>query len=350
MSDLPELHWLHGKPTATGRLKSTPEDFKVSEDLGFTLDGEGEHVMVRVRKTGCNTAFVAEKLAKFAGIHPRDASYAGLKDRNAVTEQWFCLRMPGKEMPDFSQFTLEGCEILTTTRQQRKLRIGTLKGNHFTLVLRDISDVTSVETRLVEIQKQGVPNYFGVQRFGRNGDNLRQAWRWATNEIRVKERSKRSFYLSAARSAMFNHLVSQRLERHIYTQVLCGDAMQLHGKRSWFVAEEAELAQTQTRYEEHDIHITAPLPGKGDLGTQVQALIFETDNLADYEALWSLAQQERVDTTRRAINLLPENMSWHWLDDTTVSLSFFLPAGSFATSVVRELILLGNIDAENISE
>ncbi|MFN6886275.1 tRNA pseudouridine(13) synthase TruD, partial [Proteus mirabilis] len=101
----------------------------------------------------CNTAFVAEKLAKFAGIHPRDASYAGLKDRNAVTEQWFCLRMPGKEMPDFSQFTLEGCEILATTRQQRKLRIGTLKGNHFTLVLRDISDVTSVETRLVEIQK-----------------------------------------------------------------------------------------------------------------------------------------------------------------------------------------------------
>lgn len=97
MSDLPELHWLHGKPTATGRLKSTPEDFKVSEDLGFTLDGEGEHVMVRVRKTGCNTAFVAEKLAKFAGIHPRDASYAGLKDRNAVTEQWFCLRMPGKD-------------------------------------------------------------------------------------------------------------------------------------------------------------------------------------------------------------------------------------------------------------
>ncbi|WP_234370053.1 tRNA pseudouridine(13) synthase TruD [Proteus mirabilis] len=107
---------------------------------------------------------------------------------------------------------------------------------------------------------------------------------------------------------------------------------------------------TQTRYEDHDIHITAPLPGKGDLGTQAQALIFETDNLADYEALWSLAQQERVDTTRRAINLLPENMSWHWLDDTTVSLSFFLPAGSFATSVVRELILLGNIDAENISE
>ncbi|WP_311750870.1 tRNA pseudouridine(13) synthase TruD [Proteus columbae] len=350
MSDLPELHWLHGKPQATGLLKSIPEDFIVCEDLGFTLDGEGEHVMVKIRKTGCNTAFVAEKLAKFVGIHPRDASYAGLKDRNAVTEQWFCLRMPGKEMPDFSQLVLEGCEILETTRQQRKLRIGTLKGNHFTLVLREISDRDFVDTRLAQIKAKGIPNYFGAQRFGRNGDNLRQAMRWATDEIRVKERGKRSFYLSAARSAMFNHIVSKRLEYDLYSKVILGDAMQLHGRGSWFVVDEAELAQTQTRYEEHDVHITAPLPGKGDLGTQSQALDFETENLAEYEDFWSLARQERVDNTRRAINVLPENMSWNWVDDTTVSLSFFLPAGSFATSVVRELILLGNDDAENIGE
>ncbi|WP_193016373.1 tRNA pseudouridine(13) synthase TruD [Proteus sp. FME41] len=350
MSELPEFHWLHGKPQATGLLKSVPEDFIVCEDLGFTLDGEGEHVMVKIRKTGCNTAFVAEKLAKFVGIHPRDASYAGLKDRNAVTEQWFCLRMPGKEMPDFSQLVLDGCEILETTRQQRKLRIGTLKGNHFTLVLRDISDRDFVDTRLALIKAQGIPNYFGVQRFGRNGENLRQALRWATDEIRVKERSKRSFYLSAARSAMFNHLVSKRLECDLYSTVMLGDAMQLHGRGSWFVVDEAELTQTQTRYEEHDIHITAPLPGKGDLGTQSQALDFEAKNLAEYETLWSLARQERVDNTRRAINVLPEEMSWNWIDDTTVSLSFFLPAGSFATSVVRELILLGNDDAENIGE
>lgn len=350
MNELPELQWLHGKPLATGLLKAKPEDFIVREELGFTLDGEGEHVMVKIRKTGCNTAFVAEKLAKFVGIHPRDASYAGLKDRNAVTEQWFCLRMPGKEMPDFSQFELEGCEILETTRQQRKLRIGTLKGNYFTLVLRDISDKAFVDTRLALIKQQGVPNYFGAQRFGRNGDNLRQAMRWATNEIRVKERSKRSFYLSAARSAMFNHIVSERLAQNLYSTVLLGDAMQLHGRGSWFVVAEAELSQSQTRYDEHDIHITAPLPGKGDLGTQSQALAFETDNLIEFETFWSLARQERVDNTRRAINMLPEDMSWHWIDDKTVSLSFFLMAGSFATSVVRELLLLGNEDAENISE
>ncbi|OAT34612.1 tRNA pseudouridine(13) synthase TruD [Proteus myxofaciens] len=350
MSELLELQWLHGKPQATGLLKVKPEDFIVREELGFTLDGEGEHVMVKVRKTGCNTAFVAEKLAKFVGIHPRDASYAGLKDRNAVTEQWFCLRMPGKEMPDFSQFELEGCEILETTRQQRKLRIGTLKGNYFTLVLRDISDKAFVDTRLALIKQQGVPNYFGAQRFGRNGDNLRQAMRWATNEIRVKERSKRSFYLSAARSAMFNHIVSERLAQNLYSTVLLGDAMQLHGRGSWFVVDEAELSQSQTRYDEHDIHITAPLPGKGDLGTQLQALTFETNNLIEYETFWSLARQERVDNTRRAINMLPEDMSWHWIDDKTVSLSFFLMAGSFATSVVRELLLLGNEDAENIGE
>lgn len=350
MSELPQLLWLYGKPEATGLLKSVPEDFIVCEDLGFPLDGEGEHVMVHVRKTGCNTAFVAENLAKFAGIHPRDASYAGLKDKNAVTEQWFCLRMPGKEMPDFSQFVLEGCEILATTRQQRKLRIGSLKGNHFTLVLREISDRQFLDVRLEQIKAQGVPNYFGVQRFGRNGDNLRQALRWATDEIRVKERGKRSFYLSAARSAMFNHLVSQRLAQNLYSTVMLGDAMQLHGRGSWFVVTEDELAQSQLRNIAHDIHITAPLPGKGELGTQSQALDFETANLAEYEALWALARQERVDNTRRAINVIPEEMTWSWQDDTTLSLSFFLPAGSFATSVVRELIVLGNSDAENIGE
>ncbi|QAV22447.1 tRNA pseudouridine(13) synthase TruD [Proteus hauseri] len=350
MSELPELHWLHGKPEATGVLKSIPEDFIVREDLGFSLDGEGEHVMVKIRKTGCNTTFVAEKLAKFVGIHQRDASYAGLKDRHAVTEQWFCLRMPGKEMPDFSQLMLEGCEVLETTRQQRKLRIGTLKGNHFNLVLRQVSDKAFVNARLEQIKAKGVPNYFGVQRFGRNGENLRQAQRWALNEIRVKERGKRSFYLSAARSAMFNHIVSKRLERDLYSKVVLGDAMQLHGRKSWFVAQEDELAQCQTRYEQHDLHITAPMPGDGDLGTQHQALSFETENLAGYETLWTLARQARVDNTRRAINVLPENISWNWLDDTTVSLAFFLPAGSFATSVVRELISLGNEDAENIGE
>lgn len=155
------VQYLHGKPLSTGKLKSQPEDFIVKEDLGFELDGEGEHVMVRVEKTGCNTLFVAEQLAKFAKISARSVSYAGLKDRNAVTEQWFCLQMPGKETPDFSLWQLDGCRVIATTRQKRKLRIGTLKGNQFELTIRDISVPEDVEARLQKVAEQGIPNYLG---------------------------------------------------------------------------------------------------------------------------------------------------------------------------------------------
>src|SRR5476651_2514717 len=159
--DMSRLTWLYGEPLSTGKLKANPEDFIVEEDLGFEPDGEGEHLLVRIRKNGCNTQFVAEQLARFAGIPARSVSYAGLKDRHAVTEQWFCLHLPGKETPEFSLFQLAGCEIIQITRHRRKLRIGTLKGNAFMLVLRDISDRDAVEQRLALIARAGVPNYFG---------------------------------------------------------------------------------------------------------------------------------------------------------------------------------------------
>lgn len=333
-----DLAWLHGKPTATGLIKANPEDFIVLEDLGFQPDGEGEHLLVRVRKSGCNTAFVAENLARFAGLHARAVSYAGLKDRHAVTEQWFCLHLPGKETPDLSTFQLEGCEVLESARQKRKLRIGSLKGNAFTLVLRHISDRQQVEARLQQIAALGVPNYFGTQRFGRGGNNLVQARRWARDEIQVKERSKRSFYLSAARSALFNWVASARLSQQLTQQVLVGDALQLAGRGSWFVAQQEELPSLQLRLESGELLVTAPLPGDGEPGTQEEALAFEQECIAAHPELCSLLQRERLEPARRAILLKPQQMSWNWWDDVTLELSFWLPAGSFATSVVREIV------------
>ncbi|NHB93086.1 tRNA pseudouridine(13) synthase TruD [Photorhabdus cinerea] len=347
---LAELNWLYGQPEATGILKASPEDFIVYEDLGFSPDGEGEHLMVHIRKTGCNTQFVADNLARFAGVSSKSVSYAGLKDRNAVTEQWFCLHLPGKQNPDFASFQLEGCEVLATDRQKRKLRIGALKGNSFTLILREISHHQFVENRLQLIQQGGVPNYFGEQRFGRDGQNLVQAQRWANNEIRVRERNKRSFYLSASRSAMFNTVASARILRDQQRQVINGDALQLTGRGSWFVANEAELPELQQRVIDGELQITAPLPGDGELGTQYQSAAFERQCLQPYQSLWELVKRERVDCSRRAILVQPQNLSWEWLDNGTVKISFWLPAGSFATSVVREIIKQDQNDVTNIIE
>lgn len=344
--NLAALTWLHGRPQSTGVLKANPEDFVVVEDLGFEPDGEGEHVLVNIRKNGCNTQWVADHLARFAGIHARSVSYAGLKDRHAVTEQWFCLHLPGKETPDFSQFALEGCEVLACARHLRKMRIGTLKGNAFTLVLRQISDRDEVEQRLQAIAACGVPNYFGSQRFGRGGSNLLMARRWANDEIRVKERNKRSFYLSASRSALFNQTASRRLADRLQRTVLEGDVLQLSGRGSWFVAKADELETLQQRLDAGELNVTAPLPGDGEPGTAGEALKFEQQCMAEQPELLRLLKRERIEPARRALLLQPQNMLWNWWDDVTLELRFWLPVGSFATSVVRELMQQDNSDAD----
>lgn len=205
-------------------------------------------------------------------------------------------------------FRLKVGDILNSARHRRKLPVGALRGNQFTLTLRNISDRAVVKAWLAAIAKQGVPNYFGSQRFGRGGNNLIQAARWARDEIRVSERSKRSFYLSASRSALFNLIVSQRLSQMLATQVLVGDALQLAGRGSWFVAYEDKLAALQTRVDNRELYVTAPLPGDGDSGTQGDALAFEQHCLVGHEPLLGLLRRERVEVARRAALLYPQQM------------------------------------------
>lgn len=338
MMDFDSLTFLHGKPAGKGLLKASPEDFVVVEDLGFAPDGEGEHILVRILKNGCNTRFVADSLAKFLKIHAREVSFAGQKDKHAVTEQWLCARVPGNAMPDLSAFELEGCKVLEYARHKRKLRLGALQGNNFTLVLREVSNREDVEARLQAIAERGVPNYFGAQRFGIGGSNLQGALRWAQSGAAVRDRNKRSFWLSAARSALFNQIVSARLQKTDFNQVVDGDALQLAGRGSWFVATEEERAELQTRVDAKGLMITAALPGSGEWGTQRQALAFEQSAVADAAELQTLLVREKVEAVRRAMLLYPQRLTWNWWDDVTVELRFWLPAGSFATSVVRELI------------
>ncbi|XTZ39218.1 tRNA pseudouridine(13) synthase TruD [Salmonella enterica] len=349
MMDFNDLTYLHGKPAGSGVLKANPEDFVVVEDLGFAPDGEGEHILVRILKTGCNTRFVADALAKFLKIHAREVSFAGQKDKHAVTEQWLCARVPGNGMPDLSAFTLEGCKVLEYARHKRKLRLGALQGNNFTLVLREVGKREDVEARLQAIAEKGVPNYFGAQRFGIGGSNLLGALRWAQSEAPVRERNKRSFWLSAARSALFNQIVSERLKKTDFNQVVDGDALQLAGRGSWFVATNEERAELQARVDAKALMITASLPGSGEWGSQREALTFEQNAIADAKELQALLAREKVEAARRAMLLYPQQLSWEWWDDITVEIRFWLPAGSFATSLVRELINTSG-DYANIAE
>ena len=325
-------------PKQTALLKAECADFVVKEQLGYDMSGDGEFVAVKVRKTDCNTLFVGEQLAKFAGISARNMSYAGLKDRKAVTEQWFSLQMPGQQTPDFSQFSLEGVEILDVTRHQRKIRIGSLQGNHFEILLRNAKETDELKVRLDFLAKNGFPNYFTEQRFGRDGNNLTQALRWANGEIKVKDRNKRSFYLSAARSEMFNLIVSKRMELNLAQQILVGDVLQLNGSHSWFVVDESEdLAHLQQRLAQQDVLLTAPLIGE----EEKSAVDFEHEIFAQHQALFALMRQERMKAARRPILMHPQYFQWQF-EPNGLRLQFALPAGSYATALIRELVNIEN--------
>ncbi len=325
-------------PKQTALLKAECADFVVKEELGYDMSGDGEFVAVKVRKTDCNTLFVGEQLAKFAGISARNMSYAGLKDRKAVTEQWFSLQMPGQPTPDFSQFSLEGVEILDVTRHQRKIRIGSLQGNHFEILLRNTEETDELKVRLDFLAKNGFPNYFTEQRFGRDGNNLAQALRWANGEIKVKDRHKRSFYLSAARSEIFNLIVSKRMELNLAQQILVGDVLQLNGSHSWFVVDESEdLAQLQQRLAQQDVLLTAPLIGE----EEKSAVDFENEIFAQHQALFALMRQERMKAARRPILMHPQYFQWQF-EPNGLRLQFALPAGSYATALIRELVNIEN--------
>lgn len=332
-----DWQYLHGEPSCQGRLKIVPEDFIVREDLGFTPCGEGEHILLYIRKRGQNTQWIARELSRLAGVTQREVTWAGLKDRHAVTEQWFGVHLPGKAEPDFSSLESDDVQILARGRHNKKLKIGALKGNWFELNLTELSAPHELENRLAAIAERGVPNYYGDQRFGHNFGNIEQA-RAMFNGRKVKDRNKRSLYLSAARSYLFNLAASVRLRAGMAEQLLDGDCLMLAGTQSFFtINEDNPLDEAmQTRFAEGDVRISAPMWGRGRLPSGAAAAELELSALSEHQDLCQGLENQGLKQERRPLLLKPQQMSWQQEGDA-LRLSFWLPAGSYATSVVREI-------------
>lgn len=330
-----ELAYLYGKPSSHGDLRSNADDFKVFEMLPFEPCGEGEHLIIHIRKTGANTLFVARQLAKYFKVKDALVSYAGLKDRNAVTEQYFGIHVPGKTQYDLSDLNIEGVEVLSYKRHNKKLKTGALIGNRFELVLRNVDDIDDVKQRWQKIISSGVPNYFGEQRFGQQGNNLTAASE-LFNGKKVKDKKKRGFYLSAARSFLFNQFVHERINQNQFTRPVNGDVYMLSGSRSIFSQDEVDEAII-SRLAERDITITAPLWGAGDMATSNKALDFEQELASQYTEFCQGLAKFGLKQERRSISLFLESGQLDVINDG-IKLSFFLPAGCFATTILRELL------------
>jgi len=332
MSELPRAC---GEPPLTARLRASPEDFQVEEILGYDPDGAGEHLLLWVEKRGANTDWVARELAKFAGVPAVAVGYAGLKDRHAVTRQTFSVQLAGRPDPDWSTFPHAEVTVLAATRHSRKLKRGALRGNRFMLVLREVEgDRAQAESVLQRIATHGVPNYFGEQRFGREGGNVAQAQ--AMFAGRRVDRDKRSMLLSAARSQIFNQVLAARVERACWDTPLEGEVWSLAGSRSWFGPEPFSDALAE-RLARGDIHPSGPLWGQGEPPTQGDAGALEREIGAAHGDLVAGLAAARMDQERRPLRLLPGHLRWRWLADDALELSFELPAGAYATVVVREV-------------
>lgn len=310
----------------------------VEEITGIAPTGAGEHAWLRIRKRNANTQWVAQRLAALAGVRAVAIGYAGLKDRRALTSQAFTVHLPGRPDPDWSALEGPEIEVLEATRHYRKLQRGALRGNRFRLRIRDlVGDASMIAQRLARIGAAGVPNYFGPQRFGHGDANLAAAAELLRGGS-LADRFARGMAISAARALLFNAVLAERVSAGTWDRVLCGDVMQLDGRRAQFRAESAD-ADTAARVRALAIHPTGPLPGRAgralEPGPTVQGL--EQAALAPHGDWVEGLARLGVEAERRALRLPVRALRWA-LSGGALELELELPAGGFATTVLRECV------------
>ena len=316
---LPDWARAHGGPLFAAAIRTRAEDFQVVEALGWEFSGDGEHDYLWIEKTGANTEWVARQLARHAGVPVKDVGFAGLKDRHAVTRQWFSV--PRWHSPDWHLLDADGVRVDDVQRHSRKLRRGAHRANSFRIVLRGEEPVMidRLDERILRIRERGVPNYFGEQRFGREGANLKLADDWASG-ARLP-RHKRSIAISTVRSYCFNEFLNERVKAGTWNTLLPGDKANLAGSGSVFDVPDVD-DEIERRCGEMDIHPAGELPGEGS----------DASSARWQEALNSA----RVDPAWRSLRLAAPDLN-ATVESDAVTLTFSLGRGAFATSVLREI-------------
>lgn len=326
--------WRLDWPTSHGRvaraqLKSVPEDFRVEEvlDVSDLIPGEGEHLCLCLEKKGDNTEFVARQLAKMAGCRGFDVGFCGLKDRHAVTSQWFSLYRPGMESSDddFIREVAGNWRVLGSGRAPRKLRRGEHSANRFAIVLRNVEgSKAEIDEALNRLGEQGAPNYFGPQRFGRDGGNLDRALKMDPSQLnrragRAKrgsrggrDGSKNVLYFSAARSWLFNEVLAVRVTDGSWITCLPG--------------EPAESAAGPT----------GPMWGDGGTTATDGQETLERKVVGQSPELERLFAATRMQPERRPLVVQPQELDWEWRGDDILEIRFVLPPGQYATTVLGD--------------
>lgn len=296
-------HWPYafGGPCATAQYRAQPEHFQVDELSELQPSGYGDYLLLKIQKRDINTAAVASELAKYFTVKPFAVSYAGRKDKQAVTRQWFSIKT-AESYDDCNQQIHDKFSVIASCRHHEKIQIGALSGNRFTIHLTQFKgDRNQVESNLENISKQGIPNYFGPQRFGSKNQNLIRGQRMLAGELRVREKNQRSLYLSACRSFLFNEILAEHVKHNCWQNCI------------------------------------GYIPGDGDIPADCDTRDIIEAVLQRHESLVRGVSNSRVAWHKRPQSVPVTELDYCCENDLLV-LSFSLPKGSFATSLLREVI------------
>ena len=333
------LHYPYGEPRASGLLKASAADFIVDEFLGFSPSGEGEHLFLQIEKTGLSSFELIDRVANDFNLKPRDIGYSGLKDKQAVTRQWLSLYLPGQmrgfQMPRVSEY-----RILDYGWHNKKLKSGSHRANIFEVVIRDVNLFDDGSLQQIEsIKNEGMANYFGQQRFGEQSDNVARAMQVFANPRKTRKlsRNKRSLYISALRSQLFNQILSRRIENGYWFEPVTGDVFMLAGSRSVFTAALDE--EIFSRYREFDISSTASMAGEGDSQLTGPAKMIEDEVFAENADLLTCLCRLKVKQQMRPLRVRVQGLEVeHDKVGNTLTIRVKLPRGSYFTTLLNHFV------------
>jgi tRNA pseudouridine13 synthase len=250
--------------------------------------------------------------------------------------------MAGKPEPDWDAWDLENTELLDIQRHRRKLRRGALRGNRFRIVLRDVSAPReALELRLESLRSEGVPNYFGEQRFGHGYQNLQTFSELFAKERRRIDRQRRSLAISAVRSQLFNEVLAERIRQQCWAEPLPGDYFVLDGRRAGFTDDLAD-ERVLERCRQQEIHPSGPLHGRGEVKVAGEAMALEQAVLTPFTEWRQGLEELGLEQERRSLRVKLDSLEWQFDADDSLTLTFMLTAGAFATVVLRELLDLSS--------
>jgi tRNA pseudouridine13 synthase len=337
------LKYPYGVPHQTGIIKSQADDFHVIENLGFEPCGDGEHLFLHIEKTNLTTQDLIDHIAREYSVKARDIGYSGLKDKLAVTQQWLSVHLPGQmnstEIPSSSHY-----KLLQYGWHNKKIRSGSHRSNSFEAMVRNVVELPNqTQQQIDDVKAFGMANYFGEQRFGARQDNVERAIHSFTNERRARKlsRTKRSLYISALRSFLFNQILSQRIEQKHWHQPLLGDVFMLSGSHSLF-SDEID-GSILDRYQQQDISSAVSLYGSGSSMLSETALALEEAVFHQYTEIVECLDTQKVKLQMRTTRVPVQDFDVvHDSDTQTLKVCATLPSGCFFTTLLKHFIDTSN--------